>query len=82
MVAAGVLSVGLLEKRGSTLTEHVGFGEGSENGYLVAEDLGRGPRDTGGVGVDTKRMISSCNEGTHPKTLTRRRRACRRDGRS
>lgn len=57
MVAAAMLSVRDLARIKEGLrTEHVGLGEGSEDGDLVAEDLGRGPRDTGGVGVDTVGM--------------------------
>ena len=33
--------------------EHEGLGEGTDDGDLVTEDLGRRPRDAGRVGVDT-----------------------------
>jgi hypothetical protein len=35
------------------LTEHIGLGEGSENGDLVTEDLAWWPGDTGRCAVDT-----------------------------
>ena len=34
------------------LTEHVGLRERSQNGDLITEDLGRGPRDAGSGRID------------------------------
>lgn len=39
-------------------TEHVGLGEGAQDGDLVTEDLGRGPGDAGGIGVDAGAGVS------------------------
>lgn len=42
-----------LPAAGTGLTEHIRLGKGPNNGDFVTKDLGRGPTDPVGVGVDT-----------------------------